>query len=518
MKLRAWLLWLVSFLTAGCASSSLTVSVDLYDEDPRLIAPMSLETAYRLIDDVNQLEAAAREKTAQRAKLAEMAWEAYRATTQSAGMSSREVEQAYKSYAASVADREKTLADPFSKARAALTKYIAQYQAAYAAARTAFESCERYRVASDEVRKSESLSAKECRPIELAKQAERLGEEWTLRRLPPALHAAEAEARNAVSEAVAAYRAFAGPTQTTADAKSKTPGDEFTVPWAQLRAQLNANLERAQRGGFRVVEAQIDQAIRVMNAKVTELAAAIKAIEPERAKSPGPPRERVASSSALLLDSVARIAVELDAVRADLPESASARTALAGLAANATRFVELIDRLQDPGNPVWRIVTDPANEAHWNTESVKTRFYAEGKSHVVMVRNDPMRFDVQEGTNNPAALIKGQLEVTRAIANAAIGVLGASTGLPVRKPPAAGETESPATTGESSAAEDFARRKAVADESAQARERAIRGLSLELANVQSNLNAVDDASLTAQRARLAAILSAYQSIFKAAKD
>ena len=535
MILRTCLLWPAMFLAAGCASSgaedpasliasrltssSLTVSVDLYDEDPRLIAPMPLDTAFQLIDDIQQLGAAAKEKTARRHQLATLAWEAYRATTECAAMDSRDVSLAYMTYTKSVQDREATLTGPFKNARDGLNDYIRQYKAAYGVASTEFETCERYRIASEATRESLSLSSAACRPVELTKKVERLGEEWILRRLPPELHAAEAATRNAVSEAVSAYSTFAGPVGNSTDAQSNTGPqiDDFTVPWAQLRARLNTSLETAQRGGFRVEEQRIVSAIQILNAKVSEFTEAIKRIEPDRIVTSEVARVRSAGSPKNLLDSTVRIAVELEALRADLPDSASARTALAGLAANATRFIELIDRLQDPGNPVWRIVTDPANEQHWNVESVQTRFYAEGKSHVVMVRNDPMRFDVQEGTNNPAALIKGQLEITRAIANAAIGVLGASTGLPVRKPTTAGDTESPASAAESSAAEDFAQRKATADEAAQARERAIRGLSLELANVLSNLTTDDDTSLPMQRARLGAILSAYKSIFDTAE-
>ena len=90
-----------------------------------------------------------------------------------------------------------------------------------------------------------------------------------------------------------------------------------------------------------------------------------------------------------------------------------------------------LERLQNPGSPVWRIVTDPENAKKWNTEFSRTYFYAEGNSGVVVVRDSPMDYRVQEGANNPAALVQAQLQVSRAVADAAIQIAGASTGVPL---------------------------------------------------------------------------------------
>jgi hypothetical protein len=90
-----------------------------------------------------------------------------------------------------------------------------------------------------------------------------------------------------------------------------------------------------------------------------------------------------------------------------------------------------LERLQNPGSPVWRIVTDPENEKNWNTEFSRTYFYSEGNSGVVVVRDSPMDYRVQEGANNPAALVQAQLQVARAVADAAIQIAGASTGVPL---------------------------------------------------------------------------------------
>ncbi|AYM87570.1 hypothetical protein [Pseudoalteromonas agarivorans] len=90
-----------------------------------------------------------------------------------------------------------------------------------------------------------------------------------------------------------------------------------------------------------------------------------------------------------------------------------------------------LDRLQNASSPIWRIVTDPDNAEKWNTEFSETHFYAEGNSGVVVVRDSPIKYRVQEATNNPAALVQAQLQVSRAVADAAIQIAGASTGVPL---------------------------------------------------------------------------------------
>jgi hypothetical protein len=90
-----------------------------------------------------------------------------------------------------------------------------------------------------------------------------------------------------------------------------------------------------------------------------------------------------------------------------------------------------LDRLQIASSPVWRIVTDPKNNKKWNTEFSETYFYAEGNAGVVVVRDSPIKYRMQEASNNPAALVQAQLQVSRAVADAAIQMAGAATGVPL---------------------------------------------------------------------------------------
>lgn len=97
--------------------------------------------------------------------------------------------------------------------------------------------------------------------------------------------------------------------------------------------------------------------------------------------------------------------------------------------ANAAFYTSQIDRIQDPADPAWRVVTAPENRDRWQQWLSKTEFYAEGDSSVVMVRERPGHFRVQRGTNNPTALIQGQLRINRALASGVIDIFASVAGV-----------------------------------------------------------------------------------------
>jgi len=492
--------FLLAGLLAGCASSRLTVSVDLYDEDPRIDAPMSPKEAIRLIDDVEQLRAAASEKTGQRKYLATMSRDIFLDTwSQARGNPSVAdgITSKHKDYVKDAEDELVKLQTPLDDAVQELQRYIGEYERLFAQEQKKYRDCEKYRLAEGEARNQLTAPA-DCGPSDESKRVEHLSDEWILRRLAPSLRTSEAMARSAVSRTASAYRGFASPLQSS-----------FVIDWPNVRSSLYVGLVTAQSSGMDIRQAQLEQAIYAFNARMADLATASKLIPKDELAAAV--AARAAGSPTGLLDSTLKLAVELESLRSDLPDTARAQTALAGLVRGTTQFIEQIDRLQDNGNPIWRIVTDPANEPHWNTQRVQTAFYAQGKSSVVMVRHDPMRYDIHEGTNNPAALIKGQLEISRAVANAALSIAGTATGLRL---PAEAETPTSAadaTTASTSAAA-FARRKAEADEAERARERTLRGLELALSGIIANLAAAGDNAtvLAAQRSRLESVLKAYR--------
>jgi hypothetical protein len=474
MKLRLLMLAGVSLL-AACQSAKFNVRVDLYDEDPRAIVPMRPETATKLVEDVERLRAAASQKTALRIQLADGGWQIYEQAWLEAVPGARNLpagfalhKDQHQRFVAEALHVDDELGDKLDDAVDLLNQYSQHYTGEYKIAHEAFQQCEKYRL-SEKVRSRSAASgrdgddeesadddheeaASQCQPYELTmKPVQRLDDEWVLRRLPPSLREEEAASRAAVTIAVEAYRGFAGPLKTA-----------FIIDWAGLRGRYYTEIEIAQRR--RNVDAEVDakRALFALDGRIAALAS-----------SAGLPKSRVEDAVARnagqvspgLFSSMQKIAVELEALRADLPDDITAKTALDELVRNSSRFTELIDRLQDAGDSVWRIVTDPANEAHWNSQPVGTRFYAQGNSSVVVVRHDPMRYDVHEATNDPVALIKGQLAISHAVTKAALTVAGAASGMPGLTPKrdSSGNAVAPTDderTQTTNTAEEFAKRKA----------------------------------------------------------
>jgi hypothetical protein len=603
----------VVMVLAGCASARLQVAIDLYDEDPRFIAPMTPEETVQLIENVEKLRQAAADRTSERLFLATASKNLYvntlrqieapasgsrRGSSPSKAKESEadRIEDELQDFLNGTESALQALEPRLVYAKLAAAQYLQEYRDEYAGAESNFRLCEKVRVSGryqhapipddqlEQVKTTtnrpppstnqDANAVSNCHVSEFNKKVERLDREWILRRLPVCLRTEEAKVRSAVLDAVGAYRSFASPSATVQSAGSRPqPSDEtpkaagktggaadkepepknclspidlealfqkatrelsltkparqsettvvsvFTLDWVSLRVQLNMYLEGAQLGGLHPLERRLTMAIQALNSGMIALAQASKLVSPQDVARAVEASSQNSPSG--LLDSSVKIALELETLRTDLPESASAQTALAGLARNSSLFAELIDRLQDAGTPVWRIVSDPSNEEHWNKSPMQplTDFYAQGKSSVVFVRNDPMRFDVHDATNNPTALIKGQLEISRAVANAAISVAGAATGIP-SVPKSVGDTSggtgAPAsTTTETDAATAFAKRKGAADEAERLRDRQIRGLSLELTAILASLaTSGSDTVSDTQKGRLDAVLTAYRSMFE----
>lgn len=102
---------------------------------------------------------------------------------------------------------------------------------------------------------------------------------------------------------------------------------------------------------------------------------------------------------------------------------------VAGQIAGSYEFLNTqINRLQDPADPAWRILSKLENQVKWQTYYAETAFCAKGKTDVVFVRDRLGHFRLQRGKNNPAALIQGQFKITRAVASGLVDVLAAAAG------------------------------------------------------------------------------------------
>lgn len=191
-------------------------------------------------------------------------------------------------------------------------------------------------------------------------------------------------------------------------------------------------------------------------------------------------------------------------------------TAVNELVRSTTLFFSQIDRLQDPADPVWRIVADPRNESKWNTTFSETHFYSEGNTSVVVVRDTPISFRVQRGANNPAALVQGQLQVSRALANAAVSVAGAALGAPLPRLPGQAAARDEASGATDSELEALLKRKAAVERLAASRAVAVRGLRQQLTLLRGQLqrvNQADQAAVNALLAQFRSVLKAYEAVF-----
>ena len=157
-----------------------------------------------------------------------------------------------------------------------------------------------------------------------------------------------------------------------------------------------------------------------------------------------------------------------------------------------------LEQMQDPGSPIWRIVTDPSNQKKWNKQFNKTLFDAAGNSDVVVVRDSPMDYRIQEGSNNPEALVQAQLGVSRAIADAAIQMAGAATGSPLvsakfGQGDKVDKNENPDFQSESEA---LTSKKAALEREAQLRRLAVQAMTMTLRTKLEQLHANHPSVLT----------------------
>jgi hypothetical protein len=177
----------------------------------------------------------------------------------------------------------------------------------------------------------------------------------------------------------------------------------------------------------------------------------------------------------------------------------------------------LVDRLQDPGDPVWREISKVENDWRWIPAFADTYSYAEGNSSVVVVRDSPVDFRVQRATNNPTALIQGQLRVTRAVANAAIAIAGANLGVSAKTPGKLGEPPTP--PGAETDAAQLAAKRASLTEKAALRQQAIRAFHSNLLHIKEALLAASkNEELQTLQSRLTAVLQAAKASFAPPAD
>lgn len=83
----------------------------------------------------------------------------------------------------------------------------------------------------------------------------------------------------------------------------------------------------------------------------------------------------------------------------------------------------LYARQEDYGDPIWRTITNSDN-TDWKKVYGKTRFAAKGNSSVIIAKDSPIDFRIKQGENDPKALIKSQLIVSRSLVDLGLSAAG----------------------------------------------------------------------------------------------
>lgn len=190
-------------------------------------------------------------------------------------------------------------------------------------------------------------------------------------------------------------------------------------------------------------------------------------------------------------------------------------------------FYNVLDRLQDPGNPVWRILTSSYNKDNWNEKVAHSYFKAQGNSSVVVVRDSPLKFRIQQGKNDPAALIESQLAISRSIASATFSVLAATQGLSLPDQPELSEGETDVSASRPNVtAEQAALQRSLEDQaSLELFSQILSNLGRNLQTSRTNLERItpgasegEDQQLRAERQRLESLLTQYKALLAGLKE
>lgn len=305
--------------------------------------------------------------------------------------------------------------------------------------------------------------------------------------------------RSGVTEAAESLRAFSRPPDTDFQ-------HSLAEQWGDIGAAFDRNPQLADASATPAFTTQIN----VLRQRVVALASRLKAANPDlaatllkAADATTDPRE--------LTRSLTIIGKAVNSLPPGISASTPPALGLSRIVGNRELYDSQIDRLKDPADPVWRIVSAPENEWRWNQRFIRTWFYAEGKSDVIVVRDGPLDYRVQSASNNPSVLVESQLQISRAVTNAAITALGSASGVKLGQ----GGAKEPGTTPENvddTAVETMARRNARVAEVQRLRAATNRTIQTQLRSIASELSAAP------AQARQSQLLDRLQGLLKGYKE
>lgn len=463
----------------GCASSSIRIELALYGEDPRFAEALSPE-------DVIQLNAA----------LQDMVEEANQLTMDRIGLANSQFDL-YATLWLFVGGE----LDDISELREQLERHDAAVQGAFDAfvpivedaLRKLSDYVERYKAALAVAEGQATRDASGLTPEAI--------EDLLIEELVP---------RSALNRAKLAFRKLSAPPRTDFALGRQWQSVERSLS-PRTMAVIRQSIENPARGP-RPAPGEFERRLDALRAAARRLATRAQGL----AKRHGDVFEEVSASidRGLRGDSepsdMARRFIGAAARIPRLDMTSGGQDALTRVVQNSVRTLSQIDRLQDAGDPAWRVVTARENARKWNTEFSKTYFHAQGNAGVMIVRDNPMTFRVQRGYNNPAALVRGQLQVSRAVGDAAITIAGAATGVPTGALTSLGSDGAP--VGPSSAAVEGAQslveRRATARKKAVARASALKILDRNLQSAERSLSRASPSQLQQELRSLQSLLKA----------
>jgi hypothetical protein len=480
---------LAMLLISGCASTQLTLNLDLYDDESTYVAPLAPGKIAALLSALDKAEREAREWGGRRSAVANEIFNGYRATL----LFNRSVRSPNSSVDELAKGADEDVKDA-GLALAAHLKIVARRSSeAQNASHTARSKLTQYMQAAEFYTRRER------------------GEERPQRNRVNSL-ALQAEALRSVNDVQRAL------VQLSAPIESEFENSLFTY-WPKLVDALAASRMVA----LAKTPTQKQQLQELRNT-IMKLVESIR-----EAKDDGRISANVAAelAAAALPSDMTAGAATLRAMLAasKLQLSDRGRTALNEFIVSTTLLHSQIDRLQDPADPMWRIVTAPENATRWNTQFSKTHFYSEGNNSVVIVRDSPMSFRVQQGNNNPSALVESQLHISRAVANGAIAIAGAAIGAPglpgLSPSPSNPAPSSPAAAPAEPPMDDLAVSKARNDRVAAVRAGALKNLQTNLAALRTDFSRLkDDKKSDPARQgllrKMQAIIEGHQPLFETA--
>lgn len=468
-KIQLRLLVLTIAASIACAHSKLTLDLDLYGEDPSLALPVAPARLAGIEDGLGKAEAEAQDLVKERTDLSSELLKAYEAfvvvLTRARGLAIDD---------ALFGPVEKQLADHLS----ALKKREASFGSAVDGARANLESY-----------------ARRCSP-----------------NAPDRLDVAVVNAglRKSLDQVGRALVALSAPLETPFE-KAVVTGWPVIVRDAgadNVALLTKRPAEPADMAKLRATFGLLADHLSALDEKgrtrTGKLAAAL--------------RQGLAADGSPFVASITRLAVQGLQVPASMDLSNRGLSALGELLSSSGLFYSQVDWLQDPADPVWRVLSDPANDSRWRNAFAETYFYAEGNNSVVAVRDTPISFRVQRATNDPTNLVRGQLRVSRAIANAAVEIAGARMGLKPLPSPSTGDG-APSVQNPDDTPEALAATRATLSETDELRRRVVATLRTKLEFHREQLRQAQllrtdkerSAATEAALSQLAASLEAYRA-------